>query len=117
MKYLLFLPLLVMYACCDCPPNSLPIITPEYQAEVEQATTQSLPAGAVIVPFTPEKKAKAELTAEELIAKFTKNATLTGDTLYTKKSGPFPIWRGPKGGLFTIRISGKTGLPYKGAAK
>lgn len=117
MKYILFLPLLILYACCDCPSNKLPAIDYEVQAEVEQAITQPLPAGSKIVPFTPEKKDRAELTAEELIAKFTKNATLTGDTLYTKKSGPFPIWRGPKGGLFVIRISSKTGLPYKGAAK
>lgn len=48
-------------------------------------------------------------TSDSLI----KNAVKDGSTYVDSKGNKYPVWRSAKGKLFIVRISGKTGNPYK----
>jgi hypothetical protein len=71
-------------------------------------------SAAKLEPATPVTETSADLDAA--IAQLTKTSTLTGEVKVIKDKS-YPIWQGPKGGLFIIRVSGKTGLPYKSSVK
>lgn len=47
------------------------------------------------------------------VAGLTKNCTKDGSNFITAKGESFPVWKSANGKLFVIRVSGKTGNPYK----
>jgi len=71
---------------------------------------------SAVIAQTPVKKegnTYTEVRKVPTVAGLTKKATKDGTNFITATGDVLPVWKSVNGKLFVIRISGKTGEPYK----
>ena len=68
---------------------------------------------AQTVTTTLQGNVRTEVTKAPTESGLTKNAQKDGTTFKTKSGEVYPVWKSAGGKLFVVRVSKKSGMPYK----